>query len=372
MLRVHFTADDLVRIRLLSQPNPLWEILLSFFCLREQRKRIFLQAWARQLRTDAQRWKKIVPAARLMAGLAPQGPYFPDFLTPAQGCTGLDTGLDAIAGTPRRRLTHELNLLAECNRRKDRTTPSWLASFAAGDANALAHLTRTLRDYHETAIAQNQAEVASVIGTDVALRTRALLNGGVEGLLRSFEPLMVWTPPVLHVRYDYDRDLHLCGRGLFLVPSYYCHGSAVSTADRELTPVIIYPIATRQRWRQTAGSKPNDHLTRLLGATRASVLHAAGTSLTTTDLARVLSTSPASISRHTKVLRENNLLTTCRQGNSVLHVLTELGRELVRGEPTGFGRPSSGTAEADGGPAGRVGMYAQTRSCAGTRPGVRC
>jgi DNA-binding transcriptional ArsR family regulator len=329
VLRVHFTADDLARTYLLPAADPLWEVMLSHFLLHERVKPLFFQPWLRWLTGDPKRMRRARPGARVLAGLAPQGPYFPDFLTPAESRGGLDTGLEAIAATSRRRLLREVNLLAECGRDRGSLLPDWLGLFAVGDRAAMGHLSQVLRQYHGTAIAPYRDVARGSVDLDVAYRTRALIEGGVEGLFRSFAPLMTWNSPVLEIRYDVDQTLRLEGRGLRLVPSFFCHGSPVSMADPELVPVVIYPVAEQFRWPVLSTANGKNALAKLVGTTRAAVLDAIDDGATTSGLARLLTTSSASISRHTAVLREAGLITTHRRGPAVEHVLTTLGRQLL-------------------------------------------
>lgn len=303
----------------------MWEIVLSSFLLQERRKPAFLSPWLRLLKADLAHADRIRQGVRMLSGLAPQGPYFPDFLTPAEASEGLDAGLDAVARTPRARLDSELGLLAAASRMRQRATPAWVGQFT-GDKPTMEHLIGTLREYHQAAIAPHHDVITTTITADVAHRSRALRDGGVEGFFRSFGPLMTWRPPVLEIQYDVDQHLHLRGRGLRFTPSFFCHGSPVSIADPDLTPVIIYPVSAHNRW---AAFGINHTLTKLLGSTRAAVLSHIADGASTTDLARTLSTSPASVSRHTTVLREAGLLSTHRHRNTALHTLTVLGGTLL-------------------------------------------
>lgn len=67
----------------------------------------------------------------------------------------------------------------------------------------------------------------------------------------------------------------------------------------------------------------------LLGRTRAAILAMTATPHTTSDLARKLFISAASVSIHTKTLRSAGLLTTRRNGKAVLHTTTLLGHRLL-------------------------------------------
>ena len=67
----------------------------------------------------------------------------------------------------------------------------------------------------------------------------------------------------------------------------------------------------------------------MLGPTRAAVLRALAEPRGTAELAYEVGISPASASEHAKVLRDANLIETRRQGRSVRHSLTPLGRTIV-------------------------------------------
>ncbi|GGP88185.1 ArsR/SmtB family transcription factor [Saccharothrix coeruleofusca] len=315
MLRIHFTAADLARTTLAAETHPLWEVVLSSFRLRDRdRPRAFRQ-WARTLRPEVR------SAARLLEALTPAGPYFPDFLTPAEGARGLEAGLDAILRTPKPRLTEELRLLHALSPLPDR-----LAPLTRGDTGALAELVRTLRAYHAAAIAPHEDVIRASVNADRVRRAHDLLDGGVDGLLDGLRPLARWHPPLLEVDYAVDRDLRLDGRGLVLVPSYFCRGRPVAPADPTLAPVLVYPIDPTHRW--SAAPRP-DALAALLGPTRAATLQAIGGGANTTELAQRVGTSPASTSRHTQVLREAGLISSTRHGSAVLHALTPLGAALL-------------------------------------------
>ena len=326
MLRIHFTADDLRRTTVAAAADPLWEVLLSHFLLHERHPPVFLRPWLRWLRADARRQASIRPGLKLLAGIAPQGPYFPDFLTPTDAARGIEAGLEAVRCTPAHRLRGELDTLARCARRP---LPGWISAIAAGTAASMESTGTALRAVHQFAILPHDTLIRAAVDADLAHRARALLAGGIDGLFDSMRPLLRWHPPVLEVRYDVDAELRLDGRGLRLAPSFFCHGSPVSLADPELAPVLVYPIATEHRWPAVTASNRRQPLARLMGGTRAAVLDAIDDGTTTTELVRALNTSPASISRHTGVLRDAGLITTQRHGPAVLHSLTPLGTQLL-------------------------------------------
>lgn len=252
--------------------------------------------------------------------------YFPDFLTPAEGLLGMTDALAALRETPAARLHEELARLSTAAR----PFPSWIRAMAEGDTRALGRLAGILQRYYEAAVAPYWPRVQSRIEADRAARGRALLDGGADRLLASLPPMMRWRPPVLEADYPVDRDLHLGGRGLLLLPSYFCRRTPVTFHNSELTPVLVYPVE-HQSPRLTPQVPPERSLGRLVGQTRSEILQGIGVGCTTSELARRADVSLASASQHATVLRDAGLLVTLRQGNAVLHTLTPLGAALLRG-----------------------------------------
>ena len=76
----------------------------------------------------------------------------------------------------------------------------------------------------------------------------SMAAGGSETLLRSLGSVFRWRPPVLEAQFPSDFDLHLDGRGLLLVPSFFCVGAPVKYFDDDLPPTLVYPITHDPRW----------------------------------------------------------------------------------------------------------------------------
>jgi DNA-binding transcriptional ArsR family regulator len=321
LLRIHFDTDDLARVRIASGPDIMWEIVLSLQLLQNRDGAAIFDEWRRRLRG------RLGPWVRDLVTLAPDASYFPDFLTPAEGSPDLEYGLDRLLSTPRSRLGIELRLLA-----MDRPLPNWAGRLADGDIETLRHLEREFRAYHRTVIDPAWPVVRTAVERDRARRVRALAEGGCERLLEGFRPLMRWEPPVLEADYPVDRDLVLGGRGLLLIPAYFCWRTPVTLVDAALCPALVYPIEHDPRMTPDRPRRTDERsLTDLLGRTRAAVLRAVQDGASTTELSRRSGTSLASASQHAAVLRAAGLITTSREGGSVLHTLTPLGAAVLSG-----------------------------------------
>ncbi|MFF0012673.1 ArsR/SmtB family transcription factor [Streptomyces sp. NPDC005374] len=326
MLRVHFTTDDIARVRLAAGPDPLWEICNSFQVLAGQDAPLQFGDWRRTVRP------RLLPAHGLLAALLPPRGYTPDFLTPDLGGShDLERAVDTVLRTRRTALHRDLSTLAASPRRS-RPLPSEARALADGEPPALRRLGAALHGYHQDALAPFWTRIRAQVDADRALRTRAVLRDGTDGLLASFRPVLRWRPPVLEADYPVDRELRLDGRGLLLQPSLFCLRRPVTLAAPDLPPVLVYPIQPALGWARPPGrSAPGEDVAALIGRTRAAILEDVVTGRTTGELAQRLGISGAAASQHTAVLRRAGLLLSVRRGRHVLHTVTPVGLALLEG-----------------------------------------
>ncbi|RFU84611.1 MarR family transcriptional regulator [Streptomyces triticagri] len=323
MLRVHFAAEDLGRVRVAAGPDHLWELSNSVQTLQRRDGEGVFGRWRRWVRP------RLPASCRFLSPLLPPHGSSPDFLTPTVG--GGETfkaAVDTLVRTPEPRLRRDLQRVAAA-----RPLPDWTRALALGDGGALLRLGQALRAYHEEALAPFWPRIHAQIDADRIRRLRGLLDGGTEGLLMGLGPRFRWRPPVLEVDYPVDHELHLHGRGLTLQPSFFCWPTAITLADDSLPPVLVHPIEHDPDWILPAATGAADGggaLGQLLGHTRASVLRAVRTGASTMELARLLGVTHPAISQHMKVLREAGLVVTVRKDGRSLHVATAAGRDLVR------------------------------------------
>ncbi|MEV2267273.1 helix-turn-helix domain-containing protein [Nonomuraea africana] len=324
ILRIYFTADDIARTRLAPALDPLWELVLALQMLRPQRGDLLFGAWRRNA-VPHMRQARLAEMLPLLLALTPTIGYFPDFLNPADSIRGLDHGLEAIRTTPVRRLAADLGKLSATKPLPPRARP-----LAAGDPATLISLTDALARSFDVLVTPHRRALEAAVGRDRQARAHALAVGGVEELLRSFRPMMSWSAGELAVPGHRDQELHLDGRGLLLIPAYFCVGGPLTMFDPELPPVLVYPVErdpdVLPMRTETAS------LAALMGTTRAAALAALRHGpLTTTELARTLNISLASASQHLTVLRQAGLALAHRDRHRMLHQLTALGSALLDG-----------------------------------------
>jgi DNA-binding transcriptional ArsR family regulator len=142
-----------------------------------------------------------------------------------------------------------------------------------------------------------------------------------------------------------DRDLHLQGRGLLLVPSVFGVETVALDPDAEPQPTLFYPAGLDRQ----SGALPlfavppagaPSPLAELLGRTRAAVLQAVAEhpGCSTKELATLIGIAPASASEHATTLRKAGMIDTVRHRNTALHSLTAFGAAFLdapRADPLG-------------------------------------
>ncbi|WP_380280817.1 ArsR/SmtB family transcription factor [Kitasatospora purpeofusca] len=326
MLRIHFTHDDLTRVRIARSPDPLTETVLSLSLVQARDAGgVALEGWRSRTR------KRLRPELGMLFELAtPAGPAeAPEaFLHAATG--SLPDSLDHTWSLPRRRWAADLTVLEYLRPR----TPRWVRELHGGSREWRGVVDRRLRDYHALAIAPYWSQLMAAAHTERTARALGAADAGLDGLLGSLHPDIHWASPVLTVPCPLDADVHLRGTGILLVPTFFWPEPMAMTDNRgpEHPLVLHYPLARdlatyRTVWAAT--EEPAGALVALLGATRARVLRAAAEPAGTAELARRTGTSAATASHHATVLRAAGLLTTERAGPGVRHALTPLGQALL-------------------------------------------
>jgi DNA-binding transcriptional ArsR family regulator len=319
VLRLHFTAEDLARTCLSTQPAPLPEAAFSLELLLRRHGGAAFEPWRDLART---RVRSPLPMLRHLIG--PHG-LWPGFLTTSRQ-SETAAAWDAFRATPH-------HLVHRCVRavQFERDLPPWARTLAEGDPESLDHLTAEFRTYHAAAIAPVWPAVLERTRADHAARATLMARHGVRHLLGGLHPRLRWgRPQVLHCDLPDGPygDVYLRGKGLRLTPSVFArtpdYWGGDFWAGGDPVPMITYPVAVAPLWHRTPTTA--GHLTDLIGATRARVLAhvAAHHGLSTSELAHQLDLSLPTVSKHTTVLRASALITSHRHGHRVIHTATRL------------------------------------------------
>jgi DNA-binding transcriptional ArsR family regulator len=327
--RIHFTAEDLARTNLARAALPLMELDLAARALQDGSQPVRLDAWRREAR------RRLTLQARMTLSLMPPVGWSPTFVD--SSLTGApEELLEQLRATPRRRIRHEVALLAQ-----RQGVAAWVTRLPE-ERDLQEQLYRGMDDLWCNLLAPHWRRITGVVNADRSLRMRQLAEGGVEGLLTHANPRwMRWNPPVLEIRMAnaVDHDLHLDGRGLLLAPSAFAARTLIEE-DGDQRPILTYPAVGDQPLSRLAALAPpaasttSPGLPALLGHTRSVVLQAIADHPTcsTKELAIHAGIAPASASEHATVLRGAGLIRTQRHRNTAVHTPTALGIALLNGE----------------------------------------
>ena len=317
MLKIHFTEADLAKVTIAEDADPMWELLMSSYRIRRPEGEPFFGRWRRGSRSA------VPHSGRLLMSAVPPYGYCPDFLTPA-GARTIDDGVSAILETPERILAADVAELAAQGTR----VPPWLRRLADGEPRELQRLGTALHDYYRQCVAPDWTTVRRAVARDRRRLESSLDRGGPQLLLSTLHPDITWSPPVLRVRFPIEQELHLDGRGLRLIPTFFAHGMPTTYKDPGLPPVLVYSIG---HTRFDSDAEPGPSLAALLGHTRARVLMTVAiTRCNTSELAELTGVSLATASQHASVLRASGLITSARSGKSQIHEITPLGLGVIR------------------------------------------
>jgi len=311
VLRVHLTAEDLLRTRFAGQPAPLLEVSLALATL--QRPDPVFSRW--------RRWAgaQLPARARPLLDLIPVSGTGPVFLDPVS--TSLEEGLELVQRAPAVLVSEELERVFA-----DRRRPSWVPLLAAHDRRTWLDLDRALRLAYCHLLQGDWTRVRGSFRSELAWRSRLIAELGVQAAVSTLHPRISWHGTILQIETPTELDLRPGGAGLTLVPSVMWTGRPMVTNHPDGSAVIVYPALTPLPLTDETTADP---LAGLLGRTRAAVLRLAFRERTTTELARELGISAATVSGHTKTLRAAGLIVTTRAGKAVQHSVTPLGGRLL-------------------------------------------
>ncbi|WP_242427207.1 MULTISPECIES: winged helix-turn-helix domain-containing protein [unclassified Streptomyces] len=326
MKRIHFTGQDLMRIRVAGTIGAAAETLDTVRLLRTPDAGLAFRRWQVSVRG------RLDERARpLLALLPPLGPGV-DMRSLAGDSVCVEEAVDRLLGAPRALLRAEFE-----NIRFRPADRSWARGLVDGDRATWLQVTEALRACHSVTVAPYWGGVRAHLADVRAAWANALAEGGVEHLLKTLcGPLLHWRPPVLELEHPYEADVHLNGRGLVIAPTMFSTPQAellLPALDPDEAAVLAVPTVTEALvggalW-DGGGATDSRGLEDLLGRTRAAILEAATAGRSTTDLARRLNISPATVSHHTAVLRNAGLVATRREGKAVLHTVTPMGMALL-------------------------------------------
>lgn len=314
METIDYGPGDLERVRFVA--SPLGHLIHGVHDGPCSRQSPWRQRWWPKARRQVSLGSaKLVP---LINRAHPDAPAFLPLAIAGDGAASptFEQELDQLRATPPHLLGYRL---ATTPVRTDESDRLIRGLRNQEDASLRAVVDGLLALYRAT-LMPDWPTVAEHLQRDISMRRRQLQRHGTLPMLTNLHPDITWRP---------HTDPADPPRGLILAPCLFGQQRAHGGPGADGTQVVIYPTADLDE----AHPDPEDHLAALLGAGRAAVLRSLRSPASTSGLAVRLGISAPMASTHTALLRNAGLVTTARDGKSVRHELTVVGRQLVELNP---------------------------------------
>jgi hypothetical protein len=314
-------ADDFTRLRF--GYSPLAEAVGSLHMLHSGRVDPLHRRWA-----DDTRERLRGLDATLLRAIAPPGVAVPTLPVDLSATASVQHQLRLVADWQPQQMRAELEAVW-CGRPMAAAAREVIWDGPAGARRVAA----ALAAYWDTAIAPHWDQMRSVLEADIACRARQAALGGISAMMNDLHPqLRQDRSSILLVKTfrTFNKTLEVGGRGVLLMPSIF--GGADVMFDRGTLgmPVISYrPDGLGTVWENGTSAVAGDPVSALMGKGRTAVLRGTGLPRTTTDLARELRLSGATVSVHLSVLKRCGMVTSWRSGQRVFYQRTPLAASIL-------------------------------------------
>ncbi len=321
MLVIRFGPADLANVRFAI--SPLVELHRSIDALDRPGARALHLPWiVRTTKATADL------DLELLRALQPENVYTPDFVhpPPRSPLAGFEEELAEMMAVPEERVRTEIEAAYRAAR-----VPAVLRGFIEEPAIAMEQLADLIHRYWERALAPYWDRLRRMFEEDILYRARRIADGGAARLFSDLHPEVRFEQETLLIDKKWQDTLELDGRGLLFVPSAFTWPKLAAITQGPWQPTLIYPARGVGTLWEPGGAAAPDALAALLGDRRAAVLVDLDAPRSTTELARRLALSPASVSQHLTVLRGAGLVDANRVGRVVLYARTARGDSLATG-----------------------------------------
>ncbi|MEV0894750.1 DUF5937 family protein [Promicromonospora sp. NPDC050262] len=320
-LSIEISTTDLAGTRFAV--SPLAETISGLQQLARSEPAPRVRGWVRWARGELARGPLRLAATWPL--VVSDRPSWPQFLLPAPATTrtSIDDDLDAL------RQTTPQQVVASLHRVFGNDLPPAARELADAPAAGLALVATELRAAHDRLVLPHWPRIRATLETDIAHRAAQLTSGGATRLFADLHRDLDWSDGRLTVLTD-RRDAAAATGGLVLLPVALGPDRVIVKRNTTTWTTLRYPCHGIARLDTVVDRTPaSDGTVRLVGRSKAALLHALTAPATTTDLATELGTTPSAVAQHLAVLRANGLVGRQRHGRRVIYSTTTLGRALL-------------------------------------------
>jgi DNA-binding transcriptional ArsR family regulator len=321
-------VGDLGRMRFAY--SPLAEVAESLYLLASGRIPSVHREWY-----DAVRHRLGGIDVELLRAVVPGTSFVPSYLFGGATSPGtsIDEQLGQVAELPPELIQDRLDYVWQ----GEPLPPAALALIAEGPAGP-RHLADALGEFWSVAVEPHWPSIRPVLDDDVAFRAAELTRRGAEAMLSGLHPEVTVHGETMRIAKKADDDRDLSGAGLVLVPSVFSWPNVIFVPGTDRPSVLTYAArGVGNVWGGHDEDRQSDEdaLGALIGRSRAAILLTLGLPHSTTELALKLGQSPPAVSQHLAVLRRSGLVTSWRNGRSVLYRRTPLATSVVEAHQSG-------------------------------------
>lgn len=319
MIELRMDPGDLTQLRLAY--SPLAEAINSLYMLHTGQAHGVYRRWAQTARERL----RDLDTTLLRAIVPPRVPI----LTPPADLNGgntIDNQLRLLAQWPPSLLRAELEGVW-----RGQPMPAAARQLIADGPAGTRRVAMALGAYWDAVIAPYWGRMRAALDADIAYRAQQVTLGGTSALLKDLHPQLQLRQSTIRLSKNGRRNYDLEGNGLVLMPCVFAGPHLMFDPAGLGVPAISYgPRGLAAVW-DSNGVAPQaaDPLVALIGTSRTAILRGTELPRTTTDLAREMSLSGASISAHLSILKSCGMVTSWRSGRRVLYQRTPLAASVL-------------------------------------------
>lgn len=317
--RIHFTAEDMARIRVIPTLGPLAETMFGLWMLRRHGPKTRMGRW------HDHAIGRLTPEMKPLLAVLPRDSFGVDLWSLTGEAGTIEQGLEAMLSM---RPTHVRAELSYASMFGHLSAASWRIA----DVEGRRALARAAHASYRALVEPHWLRMRDHLNAERMGKGRLMVDNGLERLLTTLSPGITWKSPVLEIAVEQNADLYLSGRGLTLVPSLLVGERPVlmnSISHPDLPPTLVFPVAGDTT--DVLDPPKRIDLTTMLGRTRAEILAVLGDGSSSAQVACLLRLTDAAADHHLSKLREAGLITGSAQGETTLYRLTSLGAKFIAG-----------------------------------------